>query len=471
MTAERALSAREIFELICREEERHNLFEHELDGWCVWPIFRKIVGDRLANLQHDSAAAGAPSRKWILKYALADVAKLARLKSSPTLVKTYITGLLDRDPDGRFRDIWFDDLLVALGDGVKIEALNSRAFLSRRDKRVWPDDLTTSLASIVTNSIVPRLPASRKVRRVASELGAAMNAAFGPIVSAASIESVLAGFEADRVFYGRVLKWVRPKRVLTADFGEYALTSVAREAGIPVLELQHGVTDRFHPAYSWTQTAVPFSRKMLVADRLLLYGEAWKEEMDVSGFWGPRLEVTGSLRIDRWRSFPVSRRRDAILITTQGIQSAAIALIIRECVTAADDVEILVKLHPVFTGANDELRALLADCPRVEIMSAAAEAVSTLELLRTVRLHASVSSATHYDSLGVGTPTAVLALPWHEVVLPLVERGHATLVSDGRGLLEAFRSARDVTDEIGTYYFAKDAVRRTTAAVENAVVS
>ena len=468
--ADNARSAAEIFGRICEAEERLNLFQHQLDGWCVWPIFRKTVADRLGGTQHATASGVSAGRGWILPHALRDIGKLARLERSETLVKTYSSGLLDRDDDGRYRDIWFDDLLDELGAATKIEALNSTSFLSRRPNRVRPESLTTSLSSLIGNSVVPRMPASREVRRVADALAAVLAEAFGDVLSANAIVAVLAGFQWERRFYKTVLRWVKPRRVLIADYGEYALASVAKEMSVPVLELQHGVTDRYHPAYSWTAAPLNYRDKMPIADRLLVYGEFWKEEMETGGYWNGYLDVTGSPRIDRWRARKLSwsERRRAIVLTTQGIHSRALAEIVRSAAAVAGaDLEILIKLHPVFEGANRELADLLEGCPRVTIIPAA-DAVSTLDLLGKVKLHASVSSATHFDALALGTPTAVIALPGHEVVLPLVTRGDAKLVRSGEDMVSVFSAAAEVPANVGACYFSTDALRRTRAAVEAA---
>lgn len=437
----------------------------------MWPIFRKTVADRLGGTQHAAGSGAAAGRGWILPHALRDIGKLARLEKSNTLVKTYSSGLLDRDDDGRYRDIWFDDLLEEIGPATKIEALNSQSFLSRRANRVRPEELTTSLSSLIGNSVVPRMPASRKVRTVADALAKSVREAFGDVLGSTAIAAVLGGFQWDRRFYSTALRWVKPRRVLVADFGEYALASVAKENAIPVLELQHGVTDRYHPAYSWTSFAAVNRQKMPIADRLLVYGDFWKEEMEAGGYWNGHLDVTGSPRIDRWRArkSPWNERRRAIVLTAQGIHSRALAEIVRSAASVAgSDTEILIKLHPVFEGANRELVDLLEGSPRVTIIPAAADAVSTLDLLGKVKLHASVSSATHFDALALGTPTAVIALPGHEVVLPLVTRGHAKLVRTGEELISAFNAAAEVSTDVGAYYFSNDALRRTRAAVEAA---
>lgn len=475
MTGASVPAAAAMFDRICAAEERLRLFDHQLDGWCVWPIFRKTVADRLAGPVAGPDADGPGrtlpvSRSWRVRHAATDIVKLARLRKSPLLVKTYSSGLLDEDEDGRFRDIWFDDILCDQGQGVKLEALNSRAFLSRRERRVWPDDLSTALSSLVTESLLPRVRTPPAVRKTASELSRALEPEFGPLLSDESIRAVLAGFRWERGFYRRVLERVRPEVVLTADFGEYALCSVAKEAGIPVLELQHGVTDRFHPAYAWSSLAAGFRARMPVADRMLLYGAHWKSEMDASGYWRDRLDVVGSTRIDRWRARAAGRaaRNAMLLVTAQGLHTVELGRILADCLAAVrGPLEIVIKLHPVFERANDEIRARLAGVAGVTIL-AASEGPSMLELLGRARLHASVSSAAHYEALALGTPTAVLALPNHETVLPLVERGDATLAATGADLAMAFERAGEVPRDVGGHYFMHGALGLVRSAIQSA---
>ena len=93
---------------------------------------------------------------------------------------------------------------------------------------------------------------------------------------------------------------------------------------------------------------------------------------------------------------------------------------------------------------------------------ASEERPSTLELLSAADAHVSISSACHYESLGIGVPTIVLPLPGHEQVLPLVDAGHAALAATPAELVRLLGESRDlrVPEEVSGRYYRPGALER-----------
>jgi hypothetical protein len=133
------------------------------------------------------------------------------------------------------------------------------------------------------------------------------------------------------------------------------------------------------------------------------------------------------------------------------------------------DLEVIIKLHPILGESDAPIRTAFAGEARVSTR-AATEGDSTFRLLRSVDLHVSISSASHYDALGLRTPTAILKAANYGVVAHLHEMGHASLISDGRELVEALRMARGspVPDEVSEFYFRSGAVENISRAIEHA---
>jgi len=84
----------------------------------------------------------------------------------------------------------------------------------------------------------------------------------------------------------------------------------------------------------------------------------------------------------------------------------------------------------------------------------------TYEMIALSDLHLSIFSACHFEALGIGTPTAILVLPGHELVLDLAARGDAILIESPQQLadLVARRNWGAVTTQTSEYYFRRDNV-------------
>ena len=445
-------------------ERRHDLLQYQAGGWCLWPVLRFPVQSALRL----GASGGLQARsRWDrVRPALDDLPRLVRAGGARYLVKTYISGLLERSGDS-YKDIWFDDLLGAVGGGFKIVGINSPGFMARSRSSLVPPDMSSTAIELAVSALI-RLPGPSQLLGPAENIAVALAGEFGQATFPLRwVIRRLRAFHWYARLYGQLLERVIPDVVLVADPGEYGLVAAAKERQIPVVELQHGMMDAHHSGYSWTDYASPFRARMPIPDALFLYGEQACRALEGNGFWGEALRNVGSPRVDdyreRRRTAPSSTEECVLVVTTQGTESGAIINLLSRFVKIARGAlrfRLLVKLHPIYdTGSLAAYRAAFTAQPEVEVLAGTAE-VSTFALLAKASLHVSISSSCHYDALALGVPTAVLPFATHEVVLPLVAAGHAHLAPDAETLLELAQGWRELrpSEAIGEYYFRRGAL-------------
>lgn len=112
-------SLQEVHDRLCHVEQQHDLLKHQVDGWSAWPLVRFDLSLLLTGLTFPHPSAG--SRAGRALSALTALPSLLRVRSARHVIKTYSSGLLEEN-GGRFRDIWFDDVMLAAGSVFKIEA-------------------------------------------------------------------------------------------------------------------------------------------------------------------------------------------------------------------------------------------------------------------------------------------------------------------------------------------------------------
>jgi hypothetical protein len=416
-------------------EHKHPLLDLRFDGTCAWVLIRWTVAMQLARLPL-SAPGAQISRRQRLGFAMRDVFGWLRAGERRVVVQTYSSALLESEGD-RYKDIWFDDLLQRLPARLKVEQLNSAQYLERRERALVASDMTTALIDLMT-SLLYRTQRPKAAGAVARDLHSMLS---GELQDAApsthGIETALGLFYWRKRVWSRLLRRAGARMVLTADPGDYSLVAAAREAQITAIEMQHGIVDRYNPAYSWSASALPHRPDMPVPDVLFLHGEHWRTELAAPGFWQERLKVVGNPRVDLYRgrhAVDSTRSRRRVVFTSQGIAPDATAQVLQRALSAAgDDIDFIVRLHPVYDDQGGDAWSVLGMDPRVQIIPGNREP-STLKLLADADLHVSISSATHYDAIALGVPTVVLALAGHETVMPLVEQGHASLAADAGSL-------------------------------------
>lgn len=446
-------------------EAKHNLLEHRLDGWSVWCVLRFPI--QLALVTPGTIPAARMSYRERLTLSLTNIHRLVSPPITRYVVKTYSSGLVEREGQW-YKDIWFDDLIKEVGSTFKIEQVNSPMFLSRRAQSLIPSDVTTAALELAASSLA-RLRRPAELGRVARALYRVLAREVEGVFQEEWVALRLRLFLAHKALYRRLLAGIHPSFLLVADPGEHAIVAAAKELGITAVELQHGgTTDRYHSGYAWTTYAKPFRGSMPIADRLFLYGEHTRREVDRHGFWGESIRVVGCPRIDQYRS----RRLEPgdggpkVLLTTGASVADTIAFMAEFLRLTADmsGLELLVKLHPIYERSPDAYLQAFRGDPRVQVFSGS-EDPSTFELLCRANLHVSVSSSCHYDAIGLGVPTVILALPTHEIVLPLQQAGHALLAATPADLVALVRDwgSLRVPPDISGYYFRPNSIRNMAA--------
>jgi hypothetical protein len=469
-TSERTKSDAEIAQLLRQVEAEHDLFDLAVDGWSAWQLLRFPVAAALARAALSTPSRARPwSRTELIRRGVADWTRYVRLPKAQVLAKSVASSLAEIQDDRRYRDVLLDDVLDLVGSHVKIEVQNAPVRPGGSRALHYPPSAAT-LGIDLGARILARFERSREISDVAGVLSNVISTALGVSgFDPGTVERRLLAFRGASRLYGRVLDRVQPGLVLVADTGEFELFAAAKERGIRCVELQHGIFSRDHPD-ALGATAAAHRERMIAPDALLLFGPYWEDELRAGGFYRDELRVSGSPRIDRFRALrdDVGRRDERtcqILATSQGVATEELARFLAETMSLARasgfEFHLDLKLHPIYDSSSQETYERTLRGGDVRIL-ASEQRPSTLELLSAADAHVSISSACHYESLGIGVPTIVLPLPGHEQVLPLVEAGHAQLAATPTELLRLLRESRDlrVSEAVSGRYYRPGALER-----------
>lgn len=460
-------------EALTRVEQTRDLLRFKVDGWSAWTMLRLEVAQYLVQVPTLGSFARV-TRGQRLRMALSDMLGITKLRRSRLVLSTLTTSLVDRSPDGRLLDMHFDDLEPLINGAFRLETIASAELLPRRRLAVHPADMTTNAIDFATG-VLSRRPPSSEVVDASTAISAALRGDLNlQDLTPAWCAVRLRYFDHAQRLYRRFFERLRTRVLLVADQTQYSIVAGARRAGARVLELQHGISDRTNAAYAWTAYASPYRQSMPLPHRMLLYGDYWRNELGASGFWGDTLRVTGNARLDRFRCTRERKTDETIVVfTAQGFDTVRAAEWLKEALAACGpSLRLFIRLHPVFhTGKSDFVRAL-GDDPRVTVLEAD-EQPSTFELVARAHLHVSISSATHYDAVGLGTPTVILPFPMHEALLPMHAAGHALLAQSPAELARFMCCARhlSVTPQTSAFYFEPHAIENTRREIDAAMAS
>ncbi len=465
---ENKLSLEEANNRVCEMEERYDLLQYKIDGWCAWPIIRIPLIVNLRNIRRSKPAILSNSAKHVLTFR--DIQQIPKFQKVCYVVKTASSGLVEQEND-RYKDVWFDDLVRELDDVFKFEEVNNLNFVSRRKDALIPSNMTTAPFELLSAHFAKHLKRPTYIADIANCFNDCIQTEFGlGSFTHRSITYQLKRFYWYKKLYGWLLQHLSMEYLLISS-QLYALMAAAKEQRSKVVEFQHGVVYRYHPTYSWTSYATPYKKHMPIPDAIFLYGEHWKQELETTGFWGDTLQVVGSLRIDQYRQRKAARKDKAIqdtplcimLLTLQGRETQKIAYFMHDFLEMAKSlpmyVKLHIKLHPVFGTEKQPVIDAFQTDEHVTILGSH-ENPSTFELLTQAHVHLSISSTCHYEALALGVPTIILPFEGHESVLHLHTKGHAFLVHTPKDILDIIMSTQNynVPDEVSEYYFKSNAL-------------
>ena len=284
-----------------RDEDAGSLWFRDLLGYPVWSLER-LRRYRLEVLANDAASAGASSQKTgrdrVEDELRAFGASLSDLRRGTPAERTAAgrdvwvlanTTYRRKLADGGWRCIFADHLRRQLGDRLLFVEFNAARLPSLgRDDVCFIDAVQ-----------IPILTGARLA-----------SPALAPLLGVAQRDTVRAFAPtsprrlADRALYGRGLLAVARRWMDTAPPAAIfvlcgytmhgPIQIAARERGIPVIELQHGIVHESHAGYVLPTLPAARTRSLPVPDHLVVFGEYFGRTLErESPRWAGRWTVGG----------------------------------------------------------------------------------------------------------------------------------------------------------------------------------
>lgn len=247
-----------------------------------------------------------------------------------------------------------------------------------------------------------------------------------------------------RAFYPQLLDRVKPKVVvIVVHYSRRCMpmTELARERGIPVVEVQHGLLGPTHLAYNYAPGRCPD----MFPDYLLSFGDFWTRATPGLPLSPERCIPVGFPWLEQQKEAEppqASKGPPELLFLSQGAIGESLS---RLAVAAAKKLRgkwnIRYRLHPGERSGWTERYPWLVEARRTEPNLTIDEAEgSVYGAFARADAQIGVYSTAVYEGLTYGLRTLVADLPGWEGCLPLLERGAAHRVSDVDALAAALES-------------------------------
>lgn len=178
-----------------------------------------------------------------------------------------------------------------------------------------------------------------------------------------------------------------------------AISAACRLNQIEAVEMQHGLINKNDLYYVYDPHLKPCLANALFPDKILLYGEYWKNVLRKGAEWSPeQLVVAGNYLAMDDQNIRNDQKENLIIVATQkGMHQQYIPLIqsLLQQIEHFPDWNIIVKLHPT----EKEPEAYMA--LRHKQLSLAEKSSNIQDLLHRAKMQISIYSTTFFDAAGL----------------------------------------------------------------------
>jgi hypothetical protein len=445
-------------------EDEMKLFQRKIDGIRFWELARTEIFLTLFENTTDSSDPMPPRLKPLTKL-IFYLKSLFNLRKNPFFTRkkdVLISGGQRRvlSEDGKWWDIHTDPIIEPFGQSymsleypVKLEhyappkthvlahfdVVITVGFLRRvlglAKVRVTADDI--KLLSQIQEEFRTRFNIDYDVKRVVFERLQERQSLYPLCI--------------------KLLKRIKPKlAIIVTHYARKSLVEACKALKIPVVELQHGVINAYHPGYSFPDSAFD---QVIYPDYLLVFGNYWrdfarypisKERVIPVGY--PYLEM-------KLKQYTKTSRKKQIVFISQGPLGVPISKIALELSQNPDfDYRIIYKLHPLecvdwkfrypwLVGANLDV----IDTWDTALYKFLGESIAQVGL----------GSTAIYEGLAFGLKTFILDAPGAEYFEPLFETNIVHKVSSAGEIINHLKSDDSLKPVDTSDIFSIDATENT----------
>jgi hypothetical protein len=256
-------------------------------------------------------------------------------------------------------------------------------------------------------------------------------------------------FKVYYFLYRQYLKFSRPEKIIMVNaYINMPVVAAAKDLGIQVVEMQHGIITRYHLGYSY-----PHGQAIdnYMPDEISIYGQFFADETQ----FAPSVEIniTGMPYLQeilgRYADYP--KNKGQVLIASQGPSAEKLLSLSVGLAKKRPDLNVVFRLHP-----SDLLKDYIARDPKLPNFRLSCRHMdhepSTYELMAQSEYQMSVCSTTLLEGVQLGCKTIILEGVGSEYMNGMIERGDAIYVQDLDELLKNMDKA--VIKNDGSYYYA-----------------
>jgi len=451
MQPEREFS--ELFETFSEIQNKHKLYEIELDGINIWRLVRghlfvHILEHQEVVFRYEAKTLPIAKRLILsLRKAVTSFARPAKWKALGKKLHSVWTILIDIINimpslmltarllfHGSKRKVLVSAFIRNIGSGhrltspaeklhagdyVLLDKPNAGLFsLHRLDTRAFNLLAKWFFKRKITDDIEPVV---NRISDAFQDFGG--NFGIDKSVSRRIVQKQLGVFKTHEAAFTYLFEKSRFAKIYLCWNRYYLpLLSAAQKAGIQTSEFQHGTITPFHIMYSWKG----FETIPCCPDRLLCFGEAWPQEANLPACVEPVIIGAPHMELYRKKLKTTSKDKNLVLVFSQSVIGITLLRFSVETARLRPDLEFIFKPHPAEHYA-DASQYVEGTVPANFSFAQAAD--NSYELMTRASYQLGVSSTTLNEGMALGNRIVIVPFSSWEYMETAINHGDATLAN------------------------------------------
>ena len=247
---------------------------------------------------------------------------------------------------------------------------------------------------------------------------------------------LLVDFYAQRLGFKKFFKSAKVKTLVVVNAWKRALIAGAQEAGVWVIEPQHGLLSPKLPLLSWPgEDIVDY-----LPNQLLLWGSYWGQIMDAPTSI-ERTVIGAPTKLADLQAQSIAHKPGTVLIVSQVQQTSKILDLAIRAAVANPELKFVLKPHPQEKPVTmGDISSRVSQMP--ENLQFANPNSSALPMLARAEYVVGVHSMALIEALALGAKVLAIKLPGFENIQPFVNRGDIALVDSDSNLTNELALSR-----------------------------
>ena len=262
-----------------------------------------------------------------------------------------------------------------------------------------------------------------------------------------------------------VLKKKMPKIILCSTYYDdhiYPLAYAAKLSGIPLVEVQHGLTYA-HEAY-WYEDITDEGKYL--PDYFFMYGDWWKDNIKMPA--GVKIRVVGYPFLEDQIDLSHERgERIVISVISSPFSGKQLSRFVMDNIGLIKeyDIKVIYKLHPMEAQVWHREYPWLERNDNIEIID---DGTSVFKCLNESDIVIGIDSTVLYEATAYSKLKILVYRDGpYEVVRPLVESGRAKFIDNFMDVLSSLNESQGIEDS--KKYFTPNAKQRTISTIKSII--